>query len=86
MKKFPKLKYAGFYKIDNLSDTAINAFITLNPHLKELEILCSFNLSISAINNISDRLPNLVKLGIDFKTLTISEYNEMVMRLAQCNN
>lgn len=83
MKKFPKLEIARFDKVDNLNDTAFNAFIMLNPQIEMLDIFGSQNLSFSAINSISDRLPNLVHLSIDCMALATHEYSEIVMHFKQ---
>lgn len=85
MKKFPKLIDVYFKNIDNLSDTAFSAFITLNPQIEKLEILYCRNLSFSAIDSISDHLPNLMELTVDcsIKSFTMHEYNEMVMHWSQ---
>lgn len=79
IKKFPKLKFVDFRKTSNLNDTAFNAFIRLNPQIEQLGIWGSPNLSFSAINSISECLPNLVDLDIDCTALATHEYNEMVI-------
>lgn len=84
MKKFPNLKLANFLRIDNLSDTALKTFITLNPQIENLHVTNCKNLTLSIYNRISIQLSNLTQLNIESKKpMTISEYNELVMQLSQ---
>lgn len=84
MKQFPKLKSVNFQYID-ISDTALNAFIMLNPQIEIINLFQCPNISHSAIDIISNCLSNLMELAIDLRdiTLTIDEYKEMVMHWGQ---
>lgn len=62
----------------------MDAFITLNPQIECLQVKDCQNVTFSAYNRISNRLPNLTNLSIEcMKPMTISEYNELVAHLTQ---
>lgn len=63
----------------------MNAFITLNPELKELSIIGCQSCQITLVfNDISNRLANLTQLQIEcFEIMTILEYIGFVTHLSQ---
>lgn len=73
-----------FNYIAHLSQTTLNAFITLNPQLEKVTVIACPMMTSSVLSGISDRLPNLIQLAFEcYQTMTIPEYNEFVMHLSQ---